>query len=156
VLLTVEDHQDELLHHSGLTLDEFWTKLKTSTLDPQDIHEIGNIEATTKTTITPAIPPFKSIIEGDASTAPGMHDTSLYAKTKPGPSKLKKIADTHLSTAATATATMDLEDAATATAGLKELIHVETKKGLSAMQHNMVYFNQIADDQSEYDFIEVL
>jgi hypothetical protein len=64
VLLTVEDHLDELLRHSGLTMDEFWTKLKTSTLNPQDIHEVGSIEATTKTTVAPAIPPFNSIVEG--------------------------------------------------------------------------------------------
>jgi hypothetical protein len=68
VLLTVEDHHDELLRHSGLTLDEFWTELKTSTLDPQDIHKIGHIEATTKTTVAPAIPP--SNLSKDASTAP--------------------------------------------------------------------------------------
>jgi hypothetical protein len=64
VLLTVEDHHNELLRHSGLTLDDFWTKLKTSTLDPQDIHEVGSIEATTRTTIAPTIPPFSSIIKG--------------------------------------------------------------------------------------------
>jgi hypothetical protein len=64
VLLTVEDHHDELLCHSGLTLDDFWTKLKTSTLDPQDIHEVGSIEAMTKTTVGPAILPFNSVIEG--------------------------------------------------------------------------------------------
>jgi hypothetical protein len=63
-----------------------------------------------------------------------MH-TYQYATITPGPSKLKKIAaDTHLSTAATTTAAMDLEDAATDTVGLKELIHVKTKKGLSSMQ----------------------
>jgi hypothetical protein len=64
VLLTVEDHHDELLLHSRLTLNDFWTKLNTNTLDPQDIHEVGSMEATTKTTVAPAIPPFNSIIEG--------------------------------------------------------------------------------------------
>jgi hypothetical protein len=32
---------------------------------------------------------------------------------------------------------MDLEDAATDAAGLKEIIHVETKKSLSSMQQQL-------------------
>jgi hypothetical protein len=138
VLLTtdaVEAHHDELLHHSGLTLEEFWTKLKTTTLDLQDIHEVGSIEATTKTTVTPAIPPFKSIIKGCFNRP---WDAYLsVCEDNARALEIKKCSDTHLSTAVTATAAMALEDAATDTAGLKELIHVETKKGISAMQKQL-------------------